>query len=92
MLLRYLKSLIYNSVAELRILKKSCLILTSALWPGGVVAGVQIDLNRVFVVVRIESKSYLDGVMRGRIGGCFVVFLVFISEVYVLVSCASGGK
>lgn len=57
-----------------------------------VVVGVQIDLDRVFVVVRIESKSYLDGVARGRIGGCFVVFLVFISEVYVLVSCASGGK
>lgn len=59
-----------------------------------VVAGVQIDLDRVFVVVRIESKSYLDGVARGRIGGCFVVFLVFIfiSEVYVLVSCASSGK
>ena len=52
---------------------------------------IQIDLNRV-VVVRIESKSYIDAVVRGRIGGCFVVFLVFINEVYVLVSCASSGK
>ena len=58
----------------------------------GVVAGVQIDLDRVFVVVRIESKSYLDGVARGRIGGCFVVFLVFINEVNILISRASTGK
>lgn len=61
------------------------------LWPGAVVARIQINVDRV-VVVRIESKSYLDGVVRGCIGGCFVVFLVFINEVYVLVSGASGGK
>ena len=39
-----------------------------------------------------ESKIYLDGVARGRIGGGFVVFLGFINEVHILISCASSGK
>ena len=72
--------------------EKSCLILTSVLWPGAVVAGVQIDLDRVLVFVRGKVKINLDGVARGRIGGCFVVFLVFINEVNILISRASTGK
>ena len=57
-----------------------------------IVFGVQIDLDRVFVFVRGKVKINLDGVARGRIGGCFVVFLVFINEVNILISRASTGK
>lgn len=57
-----------------------------------IVSGVQIDLDRVFVFVRGKVKINLDGVARGRIGGCFVVFLVFINEVNILISRASTGK
>ena len=62
------------------------------LWPGAAVAGIQIDLDRVFVFVRGKVKINLDGVARGRIGGSFVVFLVFINEVHILISRASIGK
>ena len=62
------------------------------LWPGAAVSGVQIDLDRVLVFVRGKVKINLDGVARGRIGGGFVVFLVFINEVHILISRASTGK
>lgn len=61
-------------------------------WGITAVARVQIDLDRVFVFVRGKVKINLDGVARGRIRGCFVVFIVFINEVHILISRASTGK
>lgn len=61
-------------------------------WGITAVARVQIDLDCVLVFVRGKVKINLDGVARGRIGGCFVVFLVFINEVNILISRASTGK
>lgn len=49
----------------------------------------KIDLDRFAIAgVKIEARALVaacSGIDRGR-------FLVFINEVYVLVSCASSGK